>query len=103
MAGYKTGAPELITAGKNMENTNEQLMNSLKQLDGEVEAIAAAWSGQAHSAFHALMEKFGEDATNLNQNLNKIAEAIAGSAAAYTQQEEQSSQDVSAITSALGG
>jgi WXG100 family type VII secretion target len=103
MAGYTTGAPELIQAGKNMENTNEQLMNALKQLDSEVEQIAGAWAGQAHDAFHTLMEQFGTDAKTLNDNLNKIAEAIAGSAAAYTQQEEQSASDVSAITSALGG
>ncbi|HVV19935.1 MAG TPA: WXG100 family type VII secretion target [Pseudonocardiaceae bacterium] len=103
MAGYQTGAPELIQAGKQMEDTNEQLMNALKQLDSEVEGVAGAWAGQAHTAFQSLMEKFAGDAKNLNDALNQIAEAIAGSAKAYQQQEEQSAQDVSAIANALNG
>jgi WXG100 family type VII secretion target len=103
MAGYQTGSQQLIQAGKSMEDTNEQLMSALKQLDSEVEGIAGAWSGQAHTAFASLMEQFSTDANTLNSNLNKIAEAIAGSAANYTKQEEDSAQSVSAIASALGG
>lgn len=103
MAGYQTGAPELIQAGKNMENTNEQLQAALKNVMGEVEQIAGSWSGQAHSAFVSLMDQFNEDAQKLNQNLNAIAEAIAGSAAAYQRQEEESAQSVSSISSMLSG
>lgn len=103
MAGYQTGAPQLIQAGKQMEDTNQQLQAALKQLDSEVEGVASAWAGQAHTAFVNLMTKFGEDAQNLNNALNQIAEAIAGSAKAYQQQEEEAAQSVSSITSALGG
>ncbi|HWC83909.1 MAG TPA: WXG100 family type VII secretion target [Pseudonocardiaceae bacterium] len=103
MAGYQTGAPELIQAGKQMESANEQLQANLKNVMSEVEGVAGAWSGQAHSAFVQLMDSFNTDAQKLNENLNKIAEAIAGSAQAYQRQEEESAQSVSSIASALKG
>lgn len=103
MAGYQTGAAELIQAGKSMNETNQELQANLSQLANEVESIASAWQGQAATAFAQLMEAFQNDAKNLNDSLNKISEAIAGSAQAYQRQEEESAQSVSAITSALGG
>jgi len=103
MAGYQTGAAELIQAGKNMNDTNQELQANLSQLANEVESIASAWQGQAATAFAQLMDAFQNDAKNLNDSLNKIAEAIAGSAQAYQQQEEESARSVSSITSTLGG
>jgi WXG100 family type VII secretion target len=103
MAGYQTGAAELIQAAKNMEDTNQQLQGALKNVMGEVENVAASWSGQAHTAFQQLMSQFSDDANKLNQNLNQIAEAVSGSAAAYQRQEEESAQSVSSIQSMLGG
>jgi hypothetical protein len=49
------------------------------------------------------MSQFSDDANKLNQNLNQIAEAVSGSAAAYQRQEEESAQSVSSIQSMLGG
>jgi ESAT-6 family protein len=103
MAGYKTGAAELIQAGQRMEDTNEQLQAALQQVMNEVENIRGAWKGSAASAFQNLMETYARDAKDLNDNLNKISEAIAGSAQAYQRQEEESAQSVNSIMGMLNG
>jgi WXG100 family type VII secretion target len=102
MAGYTTGVPELIQAGKNMEDANANLQSELSQLAGSVEGIAGAWKGSASQAFTTLMGRFQEDAKKLNDSLQNIAEQIAGSADVYQRQEEEAAQSISAITGALG-
>jgi WXG100 family type VII secretion target len=103
MAGFQTGADELVKAAQQMENTNQQLQSNLSQLANEVESIAGVWQGEAASAFQTLMTHFQTDAKNLNDSLNQIAEAVSGSATAYRQQEQESQSSLSSITQALGG
>jgi WXG100 family type VII secretion target len=102
MAGFQTGTPHLVQIAKDMEDTNVQLMNNLKQLAGEVEAVETKWGGVAHDAFQRLMERFQTDAKSLNDNLLQIAEAVTGNAKAYDAQEAQAEASISAITNALG-
>jgi WXG100 family type VII secretion target len=103
MAGYTTGADELLKAGQQMEDANNQLQSNLAKLAGECEQMESSWSGQAATAFQNLMGRFQTDAKNLNTSLQSISEAIAGNANAYRQQEQEASESVSRIASALGG
>jgi WXG100 family type VII secretion target len=104
MAGsFKTGSPELLQAAKQMEDTNVTLQGNLSQLASEVEGVAGGWGGQAATAFHTLMTKFGEDAKKLNQDLLQISGAVTDNAKTYQAQEDEAAQSVSAITNALGG
>lgn len=101
--GYQTGAPELKQAAQQMENTNEQLQGNLKSLGNVLAGLEGAWAGEAKRAFDTLMEHFMNDAQQLNQSLNTIAEQVSGSADTYTQQEEESAQSLSKLTQTLGG
>ena len=103
MAGFQTGADELVKASQQMENTNQQLQSNLSQLAQEVESIQGVWVGEAATAFQTLMTHFQDGAKNLNDSLNQIAEAVSGSATAYRQQEQESQQSICAITQAMGG
>lgn len=103
MAGYKTGAPELKQAARDMENTNEQLQGNLKKLGNVLAGTEGAWEGDAHRAFSTLMEHFLNDAQKLNESLNHIAENVSGSADLYDQQEQESAQSLSKLTQTLGG
>lgn len=103
MAGYTTGADELLKAGQQMQDSNQQLQGNLAKLAGECEQIEGSWSGQAAAAFQNLMVRFQDDAKKLNTSLDQISEAIAGNANAYRQQEQEASESVSKIASALGG
>jgi WXG100 family type VII secretion target len=103
MAGFQTGAQELQKAGQQMQSSNEQLQSNLAKLAGECEQIRGSWSGKAAIAFSNLMERFQADAKNLNSSLDQISEAITGNAANYAAQEQEASESISKITSALGG
>jgi len=103
MAGYTAGSDQLKQAGKEMESGNAELQGSLAALASTVEGIAGSWSGQAHTAFQTLMHRFADDAKELNNALNSIAEQIAGSATEYEAQEAQAQESISKITGALGG
>jgi WXG100 family type VII secretion target len=103
MAGFATGAAELQKAGQQMQDANAQLQSNLAKLASECEQIKGTWKGQAAIAFANLMERFMTDAKNLNDSLDSISEAIVGNAANYARQEEEASQSISHISSALGG
>ncbi|HWE90215.1 MAG TPA: WXG100 family type VII secretion target [Pseudonocardiaceae bacterium] len=103
MAGFQTGADELVKAAQQMENSNQQLQSNLSQLANEVEQIQGAWVGEAAAAFQTLMNHFNTDAKNLNDSLQQISEAVSGSATNYRQQEQEAQQSLSSITQALGG
>lgn len=101
--GYQTGSAELKQAAQQMENTNEELQGNLSALGNVLGSVEGAWQGQAKKAFDTLMEHFMNDAKQLNQSLNTIAENVSGSADTYTQQEEESSQQLSQLSQTLGG
>lgn len=103
MAGYKTGAPELRQAAKHMEDTNQALQGNISRLGGILASTQGAWKGEAATSFHTLMERFQNDAKQLNDSLNSIAEQVTGSAQAYEQQEQEASQSLSKLTQTLGG
>lgn len=101
MAGsFQTGAAEMMSAVQSMEQVNQALQANLKNLQSEVEAVSSAWQGTAASAFNNLMVKFNEDATNLNKDLQQIADAVTGNNRSYQAQEEQAH---SSMTQILGG
>lgn len=103
MGNFETGTPELKKASDDMVSTNQQLQDAGSQLATAVDAVSGAWKGAAQTAFNTLMEQFGADFKNLNDSLFKIAEEVTGSADVYQQQEDQASQDISAIMSTLDG
>ena len=102
MAGaqFTTGNAEMLAAVSNMEQVNQALQGNLRNLQNEVDNVASAWAGQAHTAFQTLMAKFNEDATKLNTNLQQISEAVRSNNQAY-QAQEQDQQ--SSMTQILGG
>ena len=101
MAGqFTTGSVEMLAAVSSMEQTNQALQGNLKNLQSEVEGVAASWAGTAASAFQSLMAKFNEDALKLNQDLQQIAEAVGSNQKAYQASEDEQH---STMTQILGG
>src|SRR6266567_8134261 len=101
MAGnFQTGSAEMQQAVQAMEQANQALQSNIKNLQSEVETVAPAWQGTAAAAFTHLMNKFQEDATNLNKDLQQIAEAVTGNQKAYQAAEDQQH---STMTQILGG
>ncbi|HKN97625.1 MAG TPA: WXG100 family type VII secretion target [Pseudonocardiaceae bacterium] len=100
MAQFTTGSSEMMQGVRSLQEMNEHLQGSLKQLQGEVETVASQWTGSAATAFQNLMMRFNEDATKLNQNLQQMSEAMAGNNQAYQTSEESNQSEMSKL---LGG
>jgi WXG100 family type VII secretion target len=97
---FLTGSAEMQQAVSSMEEVNQALQANLKNLQSEVEQVAGAWRGTAATAFANLMEKFNEDATKLNQDLEQISTAVSGNQKTYQAQEDTTH---SSMTQILGG
>lgn len=102
MAGYTTGAPELLKAAQDMNTANDDLSGLLNSLLSKLEPLQGAWKGEAARAFHSLLERYAADAKKLNESLVQISEAVTGTAHEYTRQEQEQSATMSALTQALG-
>lgn len=100
MAQFTTGSSEMMQGVRSLQEMNESLQASLRQLQGEVESIGGSWSGAAATAFQNLMMRFNEDASKLNQNLQQMSEAMTGNNQAYQASEEANQSEMSKL---LGG
>lgn len=101
-AGYGASIEEMHRAGQHVFAVNDQVQADLGALRSQLAPLAGAWRGAAATAFQALMVRWDADARTLNSALRSIGEAIQSSGQSYQQQEEQQSQDLSAIRAALG-
>lgn len=97
---FTTGSSEMMAGVQSLQEMNDSLNASLRALQGEVEQVASAWSGSAATAFNTLMNRFNEDATKLNQNLQQMSEAMASNNKAYQASEEANQSEMSKL---LGG
>lgn len=99
--GYGTTTEEMQRAAQRVLSVNDQVQANLASLRNQMGPLAGAWQGQAATAFQALMARWDTDARSLNEALRGIGEAIGGTGANYAQAEEQHSQSLSSIQSAL--
>lgn len=104
MSGGFTGTPEQFQkAYQDVANTKGAMDQNLNQLRDNIEATRAGWGGDAAQAFQKVMQSFDEKARNLTKALDDIGELLEQSGVKYQQAEEQQSETISAISSALGG
>lgn len=99
--GYGTTTEEMQRAAARVLSVNDQVQANLASLRNQMAPLAGAWQGQAASAFQALMARWDTDARALNEALRGIGEAIQGTGQSYARAEEQHSQSLSSIQSAL--
>jgi WXG100 family type VII secretion target len=99
---FQTTPEEMRRAAGQVRQVNEQVQAVLAQLRSQLGPLAAAWRGEAATAFAGLLRRWDADARQLGQALSGIAEAIDGSAAGYQRAEGAHRQSLTAITSALG-
>lgn len=102
MSGYVASAEELAALAKRIIQVNSETQGTLRSVQSTVDGVKATWTGQASTAFSALMERFHADAQKLSQALEGIAEQIDSSSATYARQEEEATQLSSGIMGRLG-
>jgi 6 kDa early secretory antigenic target len=63
----------LRKAANDIRTTKDEVDGQLKALWGVVDDLAAAWLGDASTAFYKLMERWNTDTTNLTNAMTNIA------------------------------
>ncbi|MET9631563.1 WXG100 family type VII secretion target [Lentzea sp. NPDC006480] len=101
MAGYVASAEELAALGKHIQEVDAQTQATLRGVANTVDGLRSVWTGAAATAFNALMERYNEDARNLQQALQGIAEQVGVSADTYRKQEEEAQNLSQSISNRL--
>jgi|SRR3954449_7368272 WXG100 family type VII secretion target len=70
---------------------------NLSTLRDRIEATRAGWKGQAQKAFDNVMARFDDDARQMNQALQKIADLLREAGSKYEKSEQQQQEILGAV------
>jgi WXG100 family type VII secretion target len=102
MDGFGTSTEAMSQASRDVTTAQENVRAELARLRGNLTALQGSWDSTAYLRFVALMSRWDTNAERLSTSLRGIGDAIRSSGLAYQAQEDQESQQISAITAALG-
>ncbi|MBF4552932.1 WXG100 family type VII secretion target [Corynebacterium suicordis] len=91
---FKTDVQTMNTAASNVDRVNADVQGELRRLQGVVDDIAASWKGEAQNSFAGLMQRWNDNARDLQDALNSIAENLRANASGF---DEAEAQNVSAF------
>ena len=91
---FKTDVQTMNTAASNVDRVNADVQGELRRLQGVVDDIAASWKGEAQNSFACLMQRWNDNARDLQDALNSIAENLRANASGF---DEAEAQNVSAF------
>lgn len=77
---FKTDVTTMNQAASNVDRVKGEVQGELSRLRGVVEDVSGSWKGQAQASFHSLMERWDENARDLNEALQSIADNIRSNA-----------------------
>lgn len=101
-ASFETDMPTMEVAAGHVFEVNDAIQGQLAGLLQRLDPLMASWQGGAATSFHALKDRWHENATRLNQALRGIGEGLAQSQRTYRSSEEANEQDFAGITGHLG-
>jgi len=102
MDGFGTSPEAMAQASRDVTTAQEDVRAELARLRGNLTALQGSWDSAAYVRFVELMSRWDTNAERLSTSLRDIGDAIRSSGLAYQAQEDQESQQISAITAALG-
>jgi WXG100 family type VII secretion target len=104
MGGGKFGVelPTMQAAAQHVDEVNNQIQAQLTSLLSRLEPLKGAWKGEGATSFNSLIERWHQDATQLNQVLQTIGERLQQTHGNVTQVEGEVGQSFNTITGRLG-
>jgi 6 kDa early secretory antigenic target len=94
--------PTMQAAAQHVGEVNTRIQSQLSSLLDRLEPLEGAWKGEGATSFHALIERWHQDATQLNSVLRSIGERLSQTHGNITQTEGEVGQSFDTITSRLG-
>jgi WXG100 family type VII secretion target len=89
-------------ASQHVTEVKDQIQSQLTGLLTRLEPLKGAWKGEGATSFNALIERWHQDATQLNTVLGSIGERLGQTHSNITQTEGDVGQSFNTITSRLG-
>jgi WXG100 family type VII secretion target len=89
-------------AAQHVQEVNEQIQAQLTSLLSRLEPLQSAWKGEGATSFQSLIERWHEDASQLNTVLGSIGERLGQTHANITTTEGEVGQSFNTITGRLG-
>jgi WXG100 family type VII secretion target len=99
---FQAELPTMQAAAQHVQEVNEQIQSQLTGLLSRLEPLKTAWKGEGATSFNALIERWHEDASQLNQVLASIGERLTQTHSNITQTESEVGQTFNTITNRLG-
>ena len=99
---FRTELPTMQAASQHVNDVKDQIQSQLAGLLTRLEPLNGAWKGQGATSFNALIERWHQDATQLNTVLGTIGERLGQTHSNITQTESDVGQSFNTIMSRLG-
>lgn len=97
MSGFKGDVAAFSRIHKQVEEKNADVNGEIGRLRSNIEGSMPGWQGEAATAFRNLMNRFDENARNLNQALSGIGELLQNAGSKYEAQEIQETESMSQL------
>jgi early secretory antigenic target protein ESAT-6 len=99
---FEVELPTMQAAAQHVEEVNTRIQGQLTGLLARIEPLKGAWKGQGAMSFNALIDRWHQDATQLNSALASIGERLSQTHANIAQTEGEVGQSFNKISSRLG-
>ncbi|MBC2682205.1 WXG100 family type VII secretion target [Corynebacterium sp. 4HC-13] len=86
---FQTDISTMNSAAAKVDRINGEVQGELTRLQGVVQDVAASWKGDAQNSFAGLMERWNDNARQLREALNSIADNIRANATGFDDAEAE--------------
>ncbi|WP_329052413.1 WXG100 family type VII secretion target [Amycolatopsis sp. NBC_01488] len=96
-AGFTGTVQQFTEAEGRVTEVRAGMDSNLSTLRDRIEATRSGWQGDAQKAFDHVMARFDDDARQMNQALQKIAELLREAGSKYEKSEQQQQEILGAV------
>jgi WXG100 family type VII secretion target len=94
--------PTMQAAAQHVDEVNSQIQSQLATLLDRLEPLQGAWKGEGATSFNTLIERWHQDASQLNSVLRSIGQRLSQTHGNIARTEGEVGQSFNTITSRLG-
>jgi WXG100 family type VII secretion target len=99
---FQTDVATMQVASGHVYEVNEQVQAQLRDLLHRLDPLLGTWQGAAATSFHALTERWHQNATQLNAALRGIGDGLVQSQRNYASSEDANQQGFTGVAGHLG-
>ena len=98
---FQTDVGTMEAASRHVYEVNEAIQAQLGELQHRLEPLLGTWQGAAAASFHALKDRWHEQATRLNDALRGIGDGLVQAQRNYASSEDANQQGFTVVTGDL--